>query len=176
MVSFTNKYLPRPHFTLLIPVVVNHQESLLFLNRDKMLLVVSKAKTQLIKNAGQKKKSIMFNKASSCPCSVSRSRNTWQDSQFQHLSSRCLSSLLLLSLCLKSVNKHMLHQAGAVHNSLVLPMFSGLLLCKVQSSLIPLGEKSQLSRRTLCSRSLNLSSPVQTWRQADETLDSTPRI
>lgn len=123
---------------------------------------------------GKKRKSIMFNKASSCPCSVSRSWNTRQDSPFQHLSSRSLSSLLPLALCLKSVNKHMLHQAGAVHDSLVLPMFSGLLLCKVQSSLIPLGEKSQLSRRTLCSRLLNLSSPLQTRRRADETLDSTP--
>lgn len=93
-------------------------------------------------------------------------------SQFQHFFfySLSLSSVSLLSLRLKSVHKHTLHQAGTVHNSFVFLMFSGE-LCKVQSSLIPLGEKSQLSRRGLSSWLFNLPSPLQTLHP-DNRLDT----
>lgn len=98
-------------------------------------------------------------------------------SQFQHFFfyALSLSSVSPPSLCLKSVRKHTSHQAGTVHNSFVFLMFSGE-LCKVQSSLIPLGEKSQLSSRGLSSWLFNLPSPLQTLRPDNRlsTLDSTP--
>ncbi len=84
-----------------------------------------------------------------------------------------ISPSLLSCLCLSAWNPstNMLHQAGSVHNSFVFPMFSDELLCKVQSSLIPLGEKSQLSRRGLSSWLFNLSNPLQTLHP-DNRLDT----